>query len=155
MAYGLGTGSDLTSLYNYGLNNGTLSNLGMSLPTQTQLADVSGTGTSGLASALSGYNAGTGNAANGLFGLSLKDTIGAGLSGLSTIGGLVGSLGSLSLANKQYDLQKQAYTTNLANSVQAYNTSLEDKARSRGVVEGQSDSQVQAYIDAHKATTGS
>ena len=40
--------------------------------------------------------------------------------------------------------------TNLNNSIQSYNTSLEDRARARGVMEGQSDEQVQSYIDKNK-----
>lgn len=74
------------------------------------------------------------------------------LSGLGTIGGLIGSLGSLSLAKKQFNMQKSFGETNLNNQIKAYNTSLDDKARSRAVVEGQSDAERDAYIEENKAT---
>lgn len=74
------------------------------------------------------------------------------LSGIGTIGGLIGSLGSLSLAKKQFNLQKSFGETNLNNQITAYNTALDDKARSRAVVEGQSDAERDAYIEANKAT---
>lgn len=114
-----------------------------------------------VASALTGGAAGQGDIASALdrYTSSLgqmktTDWINAGLGGVQTIGGLIGAFGSLGLANKQYDLQKRMAETNLTNSVQAYNTALEDKARSRAVVEGTSAADTQAYIDSHKATTG-
>ena len=82
------------------------------------------------------------------------DWINAGLGGIQTIGGLIGAFGSLGLANKQFNLSKRMAETNLTNSVQAYNTALEDKARSRAVVEGTSAADTAAYIASHKATTG-
>ena len=80
------------------------------------------------------------------------DKVGVGLSGLQTIGGLIGAFGSLGLAKKQFQLQSDMMNTNLKNQILAYNTALEDKARSRAAVEGQTTAQSQAYIDSHKAT---
>lgn len=118
-------------------------------------------GVAPVASALTGGAAGQGDIAGaldrytaGLGKMKTTDWINAGLGGVQTIGGLIGAFGSLGLANKQYDLQKRMMETNLTNSVMAYNTALEDKARSRAVVEGISDADSQAYIDSHKATTG-
>lgn len=58
-----------------------------------------------------------------------------GLDGLSTVAGLVMGLKQLSLANKQFNFQKQFATTNLANQVKSYNTALSDRLRSRAVME--------------------
>lgn len=117
--------------------------------------DPLGGGTSlGSISAMPGVSAGGlfgggGALGTGLNGLQLFN---AGMGGLQTIGGLIGSLGSLSLARKSFNLQKDALNTNLTNQIQAYNTALEDRARSRAVVEGQSDQERDAYIAANKAT---
>lgn len=91
----------------------------------------------------------------GLFaGMTGFDKLNMGLQGLSTIGGLISSFGALSLAKKQFRLQKDVLNTNLNNQIKAYNTALDDKARSRAVVEGQSDTERDAYIAANKATRG-
>lgn len=104
-------------------------------------------GQSDIAAAIDRYNQGLGK-------MNTKDWIGAGIGGVQTIGGLIGAFGSLNLANKQYDLSKRMMETNLTNQVGAYNTALEDKARSRAVVEGQTDAERDEYIKAHSATTG-
>ena len=69
-----------------------------------------------------------------------------GLDGLRSIGGLYMGMNQLGLAKKQYAFQSGLANKNLANQTQTYNTALEDKARSRGVAEGQSQSQVDDYI---------
>lgn len=92
-----------------------------------------------------------GGAGGGFGDISTFGKIGMGLQGLQTIGGLISGFGQLSLAKKQFKLQKDVLNTNLNNQIQAYNTSLDDKARSRAVVEGQSDSERDAYIEANKA----
>ena len=109
-----------------------------------------------------GFGTGVAAGATGLDGLSAAlakprpmgvwDKVGVGLSGLQTIGGLIGAFGSLGLAKKQFQLQSDMMNTNLKNQILAYNTALEDKARSRAAVEGQTAAQSQAYIDSHKAT---
>lgn len=116
------------------------------------LPSVTGTGAAGttdtsMAGALDRYTQSLGQ-------MNTKDWINAGLGGVQTIGGLIGSFGSLNLANKQYNLQKRMLETNLTNQVTAYNTALEDKARQRAVVEGISDADTAAYIDKHKAVNG-
>lgn len=71
----------------------------------------------------------------GFGGLGFTDKVGLGLQGLSTVAGLVMGLKQLSLANKQFNFQKQFATTNLANQVKSYNTALSDRLRSRAVME--------------------
>lgn len=74
-------------------------------------------------------------------------TLKLGFGALNSIGNLYASLQSLSLAKKQFAFQKDAYNQNLTNSIQSYNTALDDKARSRAVMEGQTDAERDAYIE--------
>jgi hypothetical protein len=106
---------------------------------------------SGDTALTSGSGLGGGNN-SGWGSLNTGQKLGIGLQGLQTIGGLIGAFGSLGLARDQFNLQKDVLNTNLKNQIQSYNTSLEDKARSRGVVEGTSAADTQSYIDSHKAT---
>lgn len=87
------------------------------------------------------------------FGLNL-DTAKLALSGLGTIGNLWAAFQAQKLAKKQFDFTKRITETNLANQVQSYNTTLEDRGRSRAFAEGQSASDAQAYIDKNRLTTG-
>lgn len=85
------------------------------------------------------------------FGFNLP-TAQLGLSGLASLGNLWGAFQAQSLARDQLDFTKQAYDTNLKNSLTSYNTALEDRARARGATEGQSQEQVQSYIDKNRLT---
>ena len=111
-------------------------------PTMRGLAGVGGQGD--IASAIREYTQSLGK-------MGTMDYVSAGLGGIQTIGGLIGALGSLSLAKKQFAFNKRMMETNLTNQVGAYNTALEDKARSRAVVEGISAADTASYIDKHKA----
>ena len=90
---------------------------------------------------------------NSGFGLNL-DTAKLALSGLGTIGNLWAAFQAQKLAKKQFDFTKRITETNLANQVQSYNTTLEDRGRSRAFAEGQSASDARAYIDKNRLTTG-
>lgn len=85
-------------------------------------------------------------------GLTTGQYVGLGLGGLQTIGNLLASFKSLSLANKQFNFQKDFATKNMANQVATYNTALADRARSRAAMESQTPDQAQAYIDKNKLT---
>jgi hypothetical protein len=74
---------------------------------------------------------------------------GLGLSALSSLGSLWMGLKAQKLARKQFKFQKDITNTNLANQIQSYNTALADRARSRGVMEGQTPDQVSGYISAN------
>ena len=76
------------------------------------------------------------------------------LGGLETLGKLWGAFQSANLAKKQFNFTKQTTETNLANQIRSYNTSLDDRIRSRGVVEGQSPAQMAAYVEQHRARKG-
>ena len=74
------------------------------------------------------------------------------LGGLQSLGSLWMSNKALKLAKKQFKLTKDMSISNLNNQMQSYNTALADRARSRGVMEGQTQGQVQQYIDSNSLT---
>ena len=76
-------------------------------------------------------------------------TAGMVLGGLQTIGNLWGAFQAAKLAKKQFNFTKDITETNLANQIKSYNTALADRARSRGVMEGQSPDQVSQYVSAN------
>lgn len=80
------------------------------------------------------------------------NTLKLGLSGLNTLGNLWGAWQSNKLARDQLNFTKDVTNTNLNNSIQSYNTSLEDRARARAAMEGQSNAEAQAYIDKNRLT---
>lgn len=123
-----GTGSYWGNLGQYGTSN----------PSSSSLS--SGTNLTG--------SGGIGSAQNTL-GLNIP-TMQLGLAGVGALGNLWGAYQSNKLAQNQFNYTKQITDTNLANQIQSYNTSLADRASSRGSMEGWSDEQKQSYIDQNK-----
>lgn len=82
-------------------------------------------------------------------GMTGLDIAGTALGGLQTLGALWMGMKQMKLAKKQFKFMKDISNINLNNQMQSYNTALADRARSRGVMEGQDQSQVQAYIDSN------
>lgn len=78
------------------------------------------------------------------------NTLNFGLQGLNTIGNIWGAWQANKLAKDQLNFTKDFANRNLANQTQAYNTALEDRGRSRAVVEGQTSAEAQAYIDRNR-----
>lgn len=85
---------------------------------------------------------------------------GGGLSGLNGISGALGTIGNLwnafqaqKLAKEQFAFSKDFANRNLANSIASYNTALSDRARARGFTEGQTQDQINAYVNANKLDT--
>jgi hypothetical protein len=72
------------------------------------------------------------------------------LGGLSAIGNLWTGWNAANLASKQFDFTKKTTETNLRNQAQTYNTTLDDRARVRGAMEGQSQQQVDDYKNANR-----
>jgi len=60
-------------------------------------------------------------------------TLGTAFKGLATLGSLWGAFQGNKLARKQFSAAQDAYNTNVTNQIKSYNTSLEDRIRSRYV----------------------
>lgn len=89
----------------------------------------------------------------GIQGLGMNiDTARLGLGGLQAIGGLWSAAQQNKLAKASFNHQKGILDTNLANSIKSYNLSLDDKFRSRAVVEGTSAAERDANIARWSAT---
>lgn len=154
--------------YNFGVNNpnnygvgsnafnfsspqnfSSINNWGMQAPATGALSPAMGNGSDSFSWAAPGSNASPGIFGNSGIGMNIP-TLQLGFQGLSSLANLYGGIKALGLATDQYNLQKQVAGANLANSTQAYNTNLTDKATARGVTEGQTPGQVQSYITANK-----
>lgn len=73
-----------------------------------------------------------------------------GVGALQTVSGLYNAYNSNKMAKQQLRFSRNFANANLANQTQSYNTALADRARSRGVMEGQSQAQVDGYIAANR-----
>lgn len=73
-----------------------------------------------------------------------------GLGALNTGFNIYGGLKQLGLAQDQFNFTKNAFNTNLANSIKSYNNALEDKARSRYAYMTGDASNANDYIEKHK-----
>lgn len=74
------------------------------------------------------------------------------ISGLQALGSLWMANKAMKLAKKQFKFTKDITNINLNNQMQSYNTALADRARSRGVMEGQTPDQVAGYVSANQLT---
>jgi hypothetical protein len=83
-------------------------------------------------------------------GMGALDAAKLGIAGLGTIGSLWSAFQGNKLAKKQFNFTKDFAERNMANQLASYNTALEDRGRSRAVVEGQSPQQAQSYIDKNR-----
>lgn len=77
-------------------------------------------------------------------------TLGLGLGLLQGLGGLVGSNKQYKLARNQLGFAKEMAQKNMDNSMQAYNTKLEDRQRARAAYEGRDDKSVEEYLEKHR-----
>jgi len=73
------------------------------------------------------------------------NTLNFGMQGLMGLGNLWGAWQANKLARDQLNFTKDFANRNLLNQTKAYNTALEDRARARAAVEGQTAAQQQAY----------
>lgn len=78
------------------------------------------------------------------------DTLRLGLGGLQTIGNLWNSFQANQLAKEQFDFTKGITNTNLANSIQSYNTAMTDKIGARAFTEGRPEGYVESYLAENK-----
>ena len=136
--------------FNTDLNANAFNNWGVNPSGQSGLFNPSlGNGGNAFTSSI-----GANGSNSGLFGIqglgANLPSLQLGMQGIGQLASLYTGLKALGLAQDQYNTQKQFAQKNLANSVQSYNTALTDKATARGVAEGQSNDQVQSYINANK-----
>lgn len=73
-----------------------------------------------------------------------------GIGAVSTLGNLWNSFQQNKLAKQSLALQTRAFETNLGNQTKTYNTGLEDRMRARAAATGQSEREVQSYINKNK-----
>lgn len=93
-----------------------------------------------------------GTAQGGLGGLMSLDGLKLLGGGLSTIGNLWNAFQAQKLAKESFNFQKDFANRNLANQISSYNTALSDRARSRGVTEGQTQEQIDQYVADNRLT---
>lgn len=135
--------------FNFGSYMGTpgAAPMGASNPAAAamQMAPTGGMDASGLTTGWAPPGGGPGSG----FGLNMP-TANLALGGIQTIGNLWSAWEARKLAQDQFNFQKGITNTNLNNQIQSYNTTLEDRSRSRAFAEGQSPDQAQAYIDKNR-----
>ena len=130
--------------------------------------DIGSLGLNGLYTDLSGSEYGSsGNWFSNLFGRSNSDTntgtnqaqvgfgfnmptLALGIQGLSALGNLWSGFQANKMAQKQYNLAKEAYQTNLANSIKSYNTALTDRIRARAAMETGDRNAYDDYLNENK-----
>ncbi|WP_199097231.1 hypothetical protein [Dyella sp. ASV21] len=146
------------SIYGFGQPNPT-ANVAMpgadlsayAMPTSQSLSLLSG----GTYSPDAGWGAlsrpGTSIAGGGFGSWLAKDgNLGTMMQGIGTLGSLYLGLQQLGQAKDALKFQKQAYNTNLTNSVQTYNNSLEDRINGRTADYAGKQQDVQSYLAAHQ-----
>lgn len=75
--------------------------------------------------------------------------LGSILEGIASLGQIWAAIQGVNVAKDTLSFNKEAWETNLANQTQSYNTSLEDRIRSRSVTEGWEDGAVDDYLAQH------
>ncbi|AZO48044.1 hypothetical protein [Mesorhizobium sp. M4B.F.Ca.ET.058.02.1.1] len=125
------------------------------------VSGISGVGESSDLSSILGYGNGPAGAFpaapgaskgmfSGLGGVSGLDWGKLALGGLQTIGSLWQAWEANKLAKAQFNFQKEFAQKNLANQIQSYNTTLEDRSNSRAFTQGDSQATADAYYQSHK-----
>lgn len=112
-------------------------------------------GVGGYESWMGGSGTGAGAKPGGWFGIEglgkNLQTLQAGVGMLSGVAGVWNALQQNKLAKQSFNHQRGLLDTNLANSIRSHNLALEDRLRSRQVVEGMSDADRQSYMDRYSA----
>ena len=81
-------------------------------------------------------------------------TLQLGFGALQGLGNLWGGIQTNRLARDNFRLTKDVTNTNLNNSIQSYNTALDDRIRARAAVNGMSAGEVDAYLAKNRLTRG-
>ena len=156
--YGLSSNNSYLSPSRFSLTDTYSGNSGMGLnPNASGIgmkAPTTGFWTNNGASNIlgSGGNSGSGSITEFLG--KNKDSIGAGLDILQSLGGLYGTFQGMNLAKKQFNFTKQMAEKNLANQTKSYNSDLEKRERlnlaASGLSQEDKDKHVKEYLDKHK-----
>jgi spore coat protein CotH len=98
-------------------------------------------------------NGGGGIGGGGFGGIGFNmDTAKLALGGIQTLGNLWNAFQAQGLARDQFDFTKGITETNLTNQIKSYNTSIEDRIRSRGATEGQTQEQMDDYTTRNRVS---
>ena len=81
-----------------------------------------------------------------------QPTLQLGVGALTSLGNLWTGLKAADVAKDQLNFVRTMGNANLNNQMKLINTRIEDRARARGAMEGQSAEQVQGYIDRNRLT---
>jgi hypothetical protein len=76
------------------------------------------------------------------------------MNGIAALGGAYMGYKQLGMAKDQFNFQKKAFQTNLRNSIQSYNTALEDRIRGRTSAYDGKEQDVQAYLSKNSLKGG-
>lgn len=84
------------------------------------------------------------------------ETLGLGIQGLASIGGLYNAYQSNKLAKEQFNFTKEVTNTNLNNQIKTFNTTMEDRARARARLDGREDVEgyTKDYMDKNRISRG-
>lgn len=120
---------------NQGMNFNTPA---MSYQPNMTMGDFSSPNTSAMGSGLTGQ-----------LGMNIP-TFQLGLGAIGSLANIYGGFQANKLAKDKLSFTKDITNTNLNNSIQSYNTALEDRARSRATAENRSQSSADEYIEKNK-----
>ena len=143
-----------------GFNNATLNGSNLSstqVGLQNTMAPLSSSGMN-VGGAVAGANVTAASApgttqqgsflknADGSFNTNNLKTI---LGGIEMLGSIWNSFQQQKIAKEQLALARETFQTNLENNKKTYNTALEDRIRSRYVMEGRSSAEADSYLASH------
>lgn len=120
---------------------------GFNMPTQGVGLNPQMTAADWLPNNMDNYTLGYNNQAAQApgFGFNMP-TLQLGLTGLSTLAGIFNSFSQNKQQRDQFDYYRRMADTNMNNSIQNYNTRLEDRARARIAAEGGTQEDLDAYL---------
>ena len=152
-AIGYGTGAGMTAPASF-LGTGAGLSFGSSMPTAFDWSSLSSNGQ------VAGFNSGnemfasqtapaqSGNSFWGPNGFNIG-SVGTMVQGAGALMNAYLGFKNYKLAKEQLGFQKDAFNANLNNSIQTYNTSLEDRIRGRTAAHEGKEGEVQAYLAKH------
>lgn len=108
--------------------------------------DIGSSATMGSPQGFNISSPGLGGGGNGFTNFLQSSGFRTGLDATKTALGLYNAFNANKMAKQQFKFTKNFANANLANQTQSYNTALQDRARSRGFVEGQSQPQIDSYV---------